>query len=367
MKKRMLGKTGLKVTEIGVGCWAIGGPFINLGISGGWGNVSTKDAKQGLLEAVKMGANIFDTADVYGLGESERLLGWLIEKCQNEGKKREDFVIVSKTGYFKGCASHGFDPLHMKHQLEMSLQNLKTKYIDIYFFHHLDFGKNNKYLKGALERMKEFRRNGLVNFIGLRGPHKFSFYRGKNANFKGDYDSFVKLAEIIEPDVISVRYNMITPTYDKPESDIFKWAKEMGIGVLIYKPLGQGLLLDKYDPHRPPKFQIGDHRIRKAWFGEKGLTILKNRIAIIKERFGITTTKELVQLCIKYCLSRDDSACVLVGFKNKKQIAESLSTHGYLKKTDLEFIKNVFRGVSEEIGEFTNFKKEDKHATSVVF
>ncbi len=360
MKSRRLGRTDLMVSEIGVGCWAIGGSFTNLGLGAGWDGVTKDEPKKGLITAIEMGANLFDTADVYGFGESERLIGWLLNKTQREGiTKREDIVIISKVGYFKGCASHGFDPLHMRHQLEMSLQNLKIKYLDIYFFHHLDFGLNDEYLEGAVRQMKKFKEQGLIRFIGLRGPHKFSLYRKlKQDNFDGSYDRFFQLIEIIKPDIISLRYNMITPTYDKPDSNIFKWAEERDIGVLIYKPLGQGLLLDKYDPQNPPKFSSGDHRSRKVWFGKKGLTILNSRLDQIKARFVCETTSDLVQLAIKYCLSRSKLACVLVGFRNSNQIRESLSTEGYLSQEECDYIRKVFDGVGDEIGKFIDFKGE---------
>lgn len=358
MKFRRLGRTDLMVSEIGAGCWAIGGSFINLDLGAGWDGVREDEAKSGLITAIEMGANLFDTADVYGLGESERLIGWLLEKVQNEGiTKRENIVIVSKMGYFKGCAPHGFDSLHMRHQLEMSLQNLKTKYLDIYFFHHLDFGPSDEYLDKAVRQMRKFKEQGLIHFIGLRGPHKFSLYRKiKQDNFDGSYDRFFQLIEIIDPDVISLRYNMITPTYDEPNSDIFKLAEERDIGILIYKPLGQGLLLDKYDSQNPPKFSQGDHRSRKVWFREKGLAILKSRLVQIKTKFVCETTKDLVQLAIKYCLCRSKLACVLVGFRNANQLQESLSTEGYLSQEECSYIRKVFDGVGNEIGKFIDFE-----------
>ena len=357
MKKRRLGRTNLLVSEIGAGCWTIGGKAINLDLGAGWDGVKEEDAKEGLSTAIKMGVNIFDTADVYGFGISERHVGWMLEKGQNEGIiRREDIIIASKFGYFKGCAPHGFDPLHMKHQLEMSLQNLNTDYIDIYFFHHLDFGPNDRYLKGAIKQIEKFKDEGYIKFIGLRGPHKFSLYRKLGQeSFDGGYDRFHKLANLIDPDVISVRYNMITPTYNTPKTDIFKWAEERDIGILMYKPLGQGLLLDKYNPENPPKFSMGDHRNRKAWFREKGLRLLRERLAKIKDRFGCKTTRDLVQLSIKYCLSRSKSACVLVGFRNASQIKDSLSTKGYLTEEEGRFIGDVFNGIDDEIGDFINF------------
>lgn len=361
MKKRRLGRTALMAGEIGIGCWPIGGPFVNLGLAGGWDGVKDEDAEEGLITAVNMGANLFDTADVYGFGKSERLLGWMLGKIKRETiARREDIIIVSKVGYFRGCAPHGFDPLHMRHQLDMSLRNLGTDYLDIYFFHHLDFGQGDEYLGGAIEQMRRFKESGLVRFIGFRGPHKFSLYRKlRQESFDGGYERFLRLVELIDPDVISVRYNMISPTYDRPESDIFKWAEDRDIGILIYKPLGQGLLLDKYDLKNPPEFGPEDQRSRKAWFKEKGLTILKSRLAKIRKRFGCQTTGDLVQLAVKYCLSRSRSACVLVGFRNAGQLREALCTRGYLGQRDCDDIREIFHGISAEIGEFIDSGGEE--------
>jgi len=333
-----------------------------LGLSGGWSGASDKLSKEGLIKAIELGANIFDTADVYGFGHSERLLGWALREASKVGKQREDFVVVTKTGYSKGCARHGFDPLHMRHQIEMSLENLKTDYIDIYFFHHLDFGKDDEYLEGAIGAMETFKNEGKIRFIGLRGPHKFSLYRGKSAGFEGDFEKFKRLQKRVKPDIVSIRYNMITPTYDEPQKDIFSWAKNKGIGIISYKPLGQGLLLDKYNPENPPRFGIGDHRIRKAWFENRGLSILRDRMATIKSHFGIKTTRGMVQLCLKYVLSRDESVVPVVGFKNKGQIEDSLSTSGHLNQKDVSFIRNAMKGINEEIGAFTDFDKEGEHA-----
>ena len=105
-------------------------------------------------------------------------------------------------------------------------------------------------------------------------------------------------------------------------------------------------------------FESGDHRIRKIWFSKNGLTILNKRLMLVKKRFNITTIREMVQLCLKYSLSRDNNLCVIVGFKNKKQINDSLSTKGHISEKNINFIRNIFVDINEEIGTFTDFKKE---------
>lgn len=353
MKNRILGKTGLCVTEIGAGCWGIGGNAYNLGMGAGWDGVNEDDAVEGLFACAESGVNIFDTANVYGLGKSERLLSLL---WTERVIKRENVIIASKLGYFQGCAEHGYDSLNMRQQLEMSLRNLRSDYIDIYFFHHLDFGRDDMYLEQAIEQMLEFQRQGKIRFIGLRGPHRFSILRKQNiAKDENEYWRFVHLFNLIDPDVIGVRYNIISPTFDKSETDIFEWAEKRNVGVVTYKPLGQGLLLDKYDPQTPPEFSESDHRSRKSWFQEKGLRILKERIGELKRHFGISTTKELVHIAIAYCLHKKSISSVLVGFKNKQQILEILETAKNLTEEEVKYIQRTFKDINLQIGDFIKF------------
>jgi len=352
MEFRRLGKTDLMASEVSAGCWAIGGPFVNLGVDGGWSDVPEEDAKAALTKAIEMGVNLFDTADVYGLGKSERMVGWLLRECQNTGRKREDLIVVSKTGLFRGCAPHGYHPLQMRHQLEMSLYNLGVDYIDIYFLHHLDFGEHNQYLQGAVDAIQQFKAAGLIRFIGLRGPHHFSFYRHSAKAFDADVRTFTDLAEMVHPDVITIRYNMFSASYNRPESDIFAWARDRDIGILIYKPLAQGLLIGAYSSDTPPRFEQGDSRRRKSWFRRSALAAIEDRLAYIKRHFGVSSIQELVHICIQYCLSRDMNACVLVGVENENHATEAFSASGRLSDGDIAFIRKVFTGLDQDIDGF---------------
>lgn len=138
----------------------------------GWGPVDDCVALTGLERAHQLGVSLFDTADVYGHGRSERLLGRLVEQVP-----RDSVVLSSKVGYFVGTASHGYHPRHMRHQLEQTLENLRTDYVDIYFFHHAEFGPGDIHLESAIEAMQRFRAEGLIRTVGMRGPHRFALDR----------------------------------------------------------------------------------------------------------------------------------------------------------------------------------------------
>jgi len=149
LPQRVLGRCGIQASAVGVGCWPLGGPDQNLGLPMGWAEIDEAVAVSGLQRAFELGATLFDTADVYGHGRSERLLGRLVAQVP-----RDAVVLVSKVGYFVGTAPHGYHPGHMRRQLEQTLENLGTDHLDVYSLHHGDFGPDDRYLDGAIEAMR---------------------------------------------------------------------------------------------------------------------------------------------------------------------------------------------------------------------
>lgn len=345
---RSLGRSKIGISEIGIGGWAIGGPDWNLGIEMGWGPTDPRDARRGLEAAVELGANHFDTADVYGHGASERVLGEALS-----AHARDRLVIASKLGYFAGTAASAYDPVHMRHQLETSLRNLRTTYLDIYYLHNFNFGPDDRYLDDAIETMHRFKAQGLVRAIGMRGPHRYAPERLRGRRDGPDkYQRFLDVAARLKPDVVQVRYNMLSPHLDTKERDIFAWTAARDIGVVINKPLAQGLLLDKYDPQTPPSFAAGDHRNKKSWFKADGLRLLRQRLAPIRERFG-GDTRDLVRVALQYCLARAPHAVVLAGFRNEQQVRMNLAAAGRpLSDADLQFIRSTMAGITSEIGDY---------------
>lgn len=250
---RRLGACGIEAPAVGIGCWGIGGPAENLGLPMGWASGSDESAAQeGLETAFALGARLFDTADVYGLGRSERLLGRLVRQVP-----RTELVLVSKVGYFVGTASHGYEPGHMRRQLEQTLDNLGTDYLDVYFLHHTDFGAGSEWLDGAAEQMQSFRDSGLIRAIGMRGPHRHALERlSTPRHSRADkVERFRGLFRRVRPDVLAVRDNLLSPA--ARESGVYRLAAEHGVGVLVNKPLAQGLLTGVYSPSAPPGLPTG--------------------------------------------------------------------------------------------------------------
>ncbi|MFW5882928.1 MAG: aldo/keto reductase, partial [Verrucomicrobiota bacterium] len=168
MEYRKLGESDVKVSEISLGCWTMGGLNWVEGSPNGWANVDEEEIVAAVKLAVEQGVNHFDNADVYGNGRAERMLARVLKKL---GLKSEDFVIATKVGHFPGTAAHAYEPQHIRHQCEQSLINLKRDYIDIYYFHHGRFGENGERLDDAVAAM-----NALVDAgkVRLKGQSAYS-------------------------------------------------------------------------------------------------------------------------------------------------------------------------------------------------
>ncbi|MGW4412660.1 aldo/keto reductase [Nonomuraea sp. NPDC004702] len=342
---RTLGRTGITVPALGVGCWAIGGPDHNLGMPMGWATGADQAAAiAGLETAWELGARLFDTADVYGHGLSERRLGQLLAQVP-----REQIVVSSKVGYFAGTAAHGFDPAHMRRQLGQSLDNLGTDHLDIYGLHHHDFGEGDRWLQPAIEAMHAFKAEGLIRAIGLRGPHRFAPDRlSTPPGLRGDKIArFRALFDQVQPDVLAVRDNLLTPAASS--AGIFSFADQHGCGVLINKPLGQGLLTRSYRPGQPPRFADGDHRARKRWFTAPALAVLDGALADLQRTIA-PERQDLLALALWSCLNRTRNAVVLAGFTNPAQIQANIAAISRVPSpADLAHARMVISGAQQRL------------------
>lgn len=134
MENRVLGRSGISVSPMGLGCWAIGGQFIMDNKVDGWGNVDDGESIRAIQCALDMGVNFIDTADAYGIGHSEEVIGKAI------AGRREHVVLATKFGYFGNEATktlHGInlDPNYIERACDASLRRLNTDYIDLYQLH----------------------------------------------------------------------------------------------------------------------------------------------------------------------------------------------------------------------------------------
>ncbi|MFB8086915.1 aldo/keto reductase [Streptomyces sp. NPDC055992] len=335
---------GKEVSRLGIGCWPIGGPAENLGMPMGWSTARDSRSLDGLARAFELGANLFDTADVYGHGHSERLLGAFLT-----GVPRHQVAVTSKVGYFSGSNGNAYDPAHMRVQLEKTLTNLGTDHLDVYALHNANFGPEDVYLNMAVETMRTFQAEGLIKAVGMRGPHRYAPERlvpagtareDKHARFRRHF-------AIVRPDILAIRDNLLTPR--DATAGIRAFADERNVPVIINKALGQGLLTGKHAPSRAPAYGAGDHRSRKRWFTEPALRILQQHLDALRERFGHEQT-DLVHTSLRYLLQRWPAAVVLTGFTSAAQVEQNLSTPSTpLTPEDLAYLAIAGRRAQEAL------------------
>ncbi len=319
--RRRLGRTGLMVSEVSLGTWTLGGVSFNEGRPNGWGALNVEEAEHAVLHALDLGCNHLDTADVYGAGHSEQLLGRVL------GARRKEVVLATKVGWFRGTAEHAFQPLHIRHQLEQSLANLRTDHVDIYYFHHGDFGESDLWLDSAIEVMRRLKDEGKVRFIGQSAYSQ---------------EDFEKLIPRVDPDVLQSSTHMLNLKMIGPQSRIPALIAQRDLGLVGFSPMAQGLLLDKYDPKAPPQFEEGDQRAASRWFKADFLAKMQPRLAELKKRFG-GSTSELVRASLQYVLAYPSVSCVIPGFRNSAQVEMDLSAAGQpLTTEDREWIRELF-------------------------
>ncbi|MEV0537070.1 aldo/keto reductase [Kitasatospora sp. NPDC050463] len=313
-----------EVSALGAGCWTIGGLATNRGVPIGWAGVDEDEAFAGLVRAHDLGVTLYDTADVYGLGRSERLLGKLLKQVN-----RSRLIISSKVGYFAGTASHPYAAGQVRRQLLTSLSNLGTDYLDLYFLHASDFGPDDRYLDEAAETIQRLRREGLIRTVGMRAPHEFAVEWATNPTHPQAVESarFLALFERIQPDVLTARYNLLSPLYGPGETDIFSFARRHQVGLLLKQVLGQGLLIGARSPSSPLAFPAGDHRQGGSLFTRPTLRAIHDGLTSLSQRFG-GSRADLTRVAVRYALQRDPDAAVLLGFRNARQIGSNLTCLG---------------------------------------
>lgn len=223
--RRSLGRSGIDVSAMGLGCWAIGGPFWDGEDPLGWGEVDDDESVSAIHRALDLGVTFLDTADAYGAGHSERVLARALRG------RRHDVVLASKFGilfeeHSKQLAGTEASPLYIRRACEASLRRLETDYIDLYQFHLNDHDPEQAGdVWETLERLVE---EGKIRTYG----------------WSTDYPERARtFAE--GPNCSSVQFEMNVLT-DAPE--MVATAEELSLAAINRGPLAMGLLTGKYTP-----------------------------------------------------------------------------------------------------------------------
>ena len=287
----------------------------------GWANVDEAEVKRAIDYALDQGVNHFDNADVYGNGRAEQMLARIL------GDRTKKLIIATKVGWFPGTAAHAYEPAHIRHQCEQSLINLKRDVIDLFYFHHGNFGPQDHYLDGAVDMMYKLKKEGKIRLIGQ------SAY---------SHDDFTRVIPKVKPDVLQSWAHIMDDQFIKEGTPTRKLLDERKMSFVAFSPLNQGLLLGKFDSHNPPKFEAGDHRVGDKRFTTETLLALQPKIDKLKARFG-ADAKDLARVALQYLLAQPVVACVIPGFRNLNQVQVNLAGQDKpLSPEDVSYIRQVF-------------------------
>lgn len=330
MRQRPLGRSGVTVSEIGFGCWTMGGPNWAEGNPVGWTEVNEDEVLAGIKAGLDAGVTHFDNADVYGNGRAERMLRDCLKKL---GVKPSSITIATKVGWHRGTGAHAYEPHNIRHQCEQSLRNLGVDAIDVYYLHHDMWAADGQpgNLPDAAATMHALKASGKVRVIGQSSYSDAGFARS---------------VEVLKPQVFQSWASMLFDNFIRPGSVVQGLMEREGISFVAFSPLAQGLLLDKFDADKPLALGEGDIRTGSKDFQPESLRRIKPKCQELKARFG-GSVEALASAALRFVLGHEHVACAIPGFRNERQARCNVGAAGDAAFTaeDLAFCRGLFEGL----------------------
>jgi aryl-alcohol dehydrogenase-like predicted oxidoreductase len=290
METAKFGNTDMMITRIGFGAWAIGGGNWAFG----WGPQDDGEAIAAIHRAIEKGMNWIDTAAVYGLGHSEELVARALKGMS------EKPYIFTKCGLVwddTRKTSQNLKAESIRRECEASLRRLNVDVIDLYQVHW----PVDKDLDEAWEMMKKLRSEGKVRYIGV-----------SNYNVEQLKQS-MKIAPVSS---LQPPYSLLNRQYEK---EILPFCKENGIGVIVYSPMGSGLLTGAMTRERIAAMPSDDWRRNSNYFQEPALTQNLNLVEKLKT-IGAKYGRSAGEVAIAWTLQNPAVTAAIVGGRNAGQV-----------------------------------------------
>jgi myo-inositol catabolism protein IolS len=316
-----LGRTEARVSRISLGTWAYGGENMAGKAQIGWSGHDDATAREALVRAAELGINHWDTADVYGNGRSEELIGSMWPMV---GRAR--VFLATKVGWNTGGFDGFFHPDLVARELESSLRRLRTDVIDLYYLHHCDFGLGDARLDDALALLRQARDAGKLRFIGL-----------------SDWDdaNIMRVIARVDPDVVQPYRNVTHDTFHS--SGLASWCETHDCGLAFFSPIRHGLLLGKYAA--PTVFPEGDFRNGDAGFRDPVLLARLSAAAeAIRARFP-EQPDAVLGVLVAAVLEDAPGSCALLGQRNPQQVeAAARASQLKLDAETLAWVRGLYAG-----------------------
>jgi aryl-alcohol dehydrogenase-like predicted oxidoreductase len=321
MQMRQLGNTDMNLTTVGLGTWAIGGPW-----QYGWGPQDDDEASAAILKALDIGINWIDTAPAYGLGHSEELVGQALKQVKQKP------LVATKCGLLWNEKKEKVTCLKresIRQECHASLKRLGVDVIDLYQVHWPDPDED---IEEAWEEMAKLAKEGKVRFIGV-------------SNY--NVEQIERIREIHPVASLQPPYSMI---HREVEDELLGYCAENNIGVVAYSPMQRGLLTGKFSQERLAALPIDDHRRRSPDFHDPQFTAalqLVDKLKVIAERNG----KTCAQLAISWVLRRPEIAAAIAGARRPDQITETAPASDWdLSQQDIEEIEQLLAERQAKLG-----------------
>jgi aryl-alcohol dehydrogenase-like predicted oxidoreductase len=291
-KSTILGHSSLQVNRIGLGC---------MGMSEFYGSFNEAESIETLHKAIDRGVNFFDTADMYGSGANERLLGKAFKGRWN------DVILATKFAVMRGPNGEWLglngQPEYIKEACEYSLSNLGTDVIDLYYMHRQDPKVEIEVIVGA---MSELVKEGKVKYLGL-----------SEAN-----PEIIRRAHKVHPiTALQTEYSLWSRD---PEQEIFEVCKELGITFVCYSPLGRGFLTGAIKSRAD--LEAGDYRLNNPRFTDEAIAENVKFVEVLDKMAsdkGVTKA----QLALAWILSQNDEITAIPGTKKVHRLEENLGAY----------------------------------------
>jgi len=288
MKTRILGKSGLEVSELGLGC---------MGLTFGYGPATSEKDAIGLIQkAYDLGVTFFDTAEAYSQGLNEQFLGKAVKSFRNE------VVIATKFGFLEGDASKGVDsrPERIRQVVENSLKYLDTDVIDLLYQHRVD---PNVPMEDVAGTVKDLIEEGKVKHFGMS---------------EAGVESIRKAHAVLPVTALQSEYSMF---WREPENEILPLLEELGIGFVPFSPLGKGFLTGTINSET--KFDDNDFRNIVPSFSEENRKANQELVDLVKA-IAIENNATPAQIALSWLLAQKPYIAPIPGTTKIHRLEENV-------------------------------------------
>jgi aryl-alcohol dehydrogenase-like predicted oxidoreductase len=302
--KRTLGRSGIEVSALGLGCWAIGGPWMMNGGQAGWGMLDDAESLRAIQRAIELGVTFFDTAANYGCGHSERLLGQAVKG------RRDQIIIATKFGYHVDEAAKVVTPYsekeedsdvarHLQADVEANLKRLGTDYIDVYQLHVWGL---------SIDRALEVR-EGLEGLIKAGKIRTYGWSTDRT-------DAIKAFSTSPNCGVVQQQLSVLDGN-----AELLALCEQLNLASINRGPLGMGLLTGKFAPDSTFSWHPGfkDGKPTPVWL---------NALASIREVLT-SDGRSLAQGALAWIWARSEKTVPIPGFKTVQQVEENCRAMGF--------------------------------------